>query len=33
MTLHIEIPDAIARQARDLAAREHITVEIGRAHV
>ncbi|MEO6786290.1 MAG: hypothetical protein ABI318_09180 [Chthoniobacteraceae bacterium] len=27
MTLHIEIPDAIARQARDLAAREHITVD------
>ena len=27
MTLHTEIPDAIARQARDLAAREHITVD------
>ena len=27
MTLHIEIPDAIAREARDLAAREHITVD------
>ena len=27
MTLHIEIPDTIASQARDLAAREHITVD------
>ena len=27
MTLHIEISDAIARQARDLAARDHITVD------
>ena len=27
MTLHIEIPDSIARQARELAAREHITVD------
>ena len=27
MTLHIELPEAIARQARDLAAREHITVD------
>ena len=25
MTLHIELPESIARQARDLAAREHIT--------
>ena len=27
MTLHIELPETIARQARDLAAREHITVD------
>ena len=27
MTLHIELPDAITRQARELAAREHITVD------
>ena len=27
MTLHIELPKTIARQARDLAAREHITVD------
>ena len=27
MTLHIELPAAIARQARELAAREHITVD------
>jgi len=27
MTLHIEIPDAIARQARDLAVREEPPVE------
>ncbi len=27
MTLHIELPESIARHARDLAAREHITVD------
>ena len=27
MTLHIELPETIARQARDLATREHITVD------
>ena len=27
MTLHIELPETIARQARDLAAREHVTVD------
>ena len=27
MTLHIELPESIARQARDLAARERITVD------
>ena len=27
MTLHIELPKTIARQGRDLAAREHITVD------
>ena len=27
MTLHIELPETIAHQSRDLAAREHITVD------
>ncbi len=27
MTLHIDLPESIARQARDLAAREHISVD------
>ena len=27
MTLHIELPEPLARQARDLAAREHISVD------
>jgi hypothetical protein len=27
MTLHIGLPETIARQARDIAAHEHISVE------
>ncbi len=27
MTLHIDLPESIARQARDLAAREHMSVD------
>ncbi len=27
MTLHVELPESLAAQARDLAAREHTTVD------
>lgn len=27
MTLHVNLPDSLAAQARELAAREHVTVD------
>ena len=27
MTLHVHLPDSLAAQARELAAREHVTVD------